>query len=223
MELLFKTAIAVAVIVVVISAFFLYWELLGQGGGQLTSLQAASLVRSDILQHYSGAQVTILNVSNSSIHSGSWDILTRIIYNQTTPCPSVLTEDFDYPATGLINQTTIYSTYADGACVVNLNAGQASEQYNIIGLPALAIAMPLNRSFAPLVSFIQVNGFRNIDSSAQQIEASVADNISASIGSTAAFNSTSALWLVNYTSHVTGRTMHLIIDASGHILLNYTS
>ncbi len=222
MELLFKTAIAVAVIVVIIAMLFLYWELSSRLNGALTSAQAASLIKSDILQHYPSAQVTILNVSNSSMHSGSWDILARIVYNQTTACPSVISEEFDYPATGLINQSTTYSNYANGVCIVNLNTGMALEQ-NIISLPAFAMASPLNHSFAPLVSFIQINGFRNVYASADHVDPGVADNITSSQGSNMTFNSTSALWLVNYTSHSTGRTLHLIMDTSGSILFNYTS
>ncbi len=225
MELLFKTAIAVAVIVAVIAGFFLYYEIMGQGQSVTTPQQAIALIESDIRQHTPSAQVTVLNVSNSTVHSESWDITVRIIYNQSSACPSVTTEEFDnVPTAGLLATPTtiVYSQYLNGTCIVNLNTGPALQE-NIIGLPSIAIALPYNRSFGPLVSFIGMNGYGNVRAYAGYISPSAANGIAAASGSNMTFNSSSQFWLVNYTSGTTGRTLHLVMGTSGNILLDYTS
>lgn len=232
MELLFKTAIAVAVIVAIIAASFLYYELTSQGRPVTTASQAVALIESDIRQAYPSAQISVLNVSNSTVHSDSWDIVVQVTYNQSTACPSVTTEEFDnVPTAGLLYQPTItaYSQYSGGTCMVNLNTGPTALDYNIVGLPALAIAIPLNHSYAPLVSFVRVNGFANVRASASMVtgtEAGAAYCAASSAGCAPPLElngSTANFWLINYTSSSTGRTLSVVMDTSDRILLNFTS
>lgn len=218
MELLFKTAIAAIIVIMVIAGAYLYISFFTQGAGGLTEAQAVSLIESDLKEHYASGDIVVLNASESLVHGGSWDITTRIVFAQVTPCPSVMTESFDYPATGLLNATEVYSNYSGGVC--HVYAGGQSGTDGIVGLPAIAIATPVNESFAPLMAFINTYGFGRIRATAEI----------AYFNSTAAGNATIATptkftsaWIVNYTAPQNNSTFHVILSTSGQVLDNYTT
>ena len=219
MELLFKTATAVAIVVVIIAGAYLYMVWANHSSNALTEAQAVSLIMSDLSAHYSNSMITILNSSMSTAHAGSWSVLARIILAQGTPCPSVMTESFDYPATGVLNATEVYSNYSNGMC--HVYAAPGSGLTGIVGLPAMAIATPTNESYEPLMSFIASHGFNSVHAEAGQIMYSDGVNMT-SINAT---NSTGAnfspAWLINYTSD--NSTLHVILSTSGRVLYNYTT
>jgi len=221
MELLFKTAIAVIIVVAAIAAAYLLIVWSGHGSTGLTEAQAVSLIQSDLKEHYSAGDITVLNASLSQAHQGSWDIVTRIVFAQGTPCPSIMTEAFDYPATGLLNATEVYSNYSEGVCHVYAGPSSGSGLPGIVGLPAMAIATPVNESFGPLMAFIASHGFGNVQAQAGQIMYSDSMNVSALGRSNSTPANFSPAWLVNYTSG--GSTFHVILSTSGQVLYNYTT
>ncbi len=212
MELLLKVAIAVVIVVLIIGVFFLIENLFKAAAPGFTVAQAEALVLSDLKQHSPNAEISVLNVSDSREHSGSWSILVREINNPHSACPSVITESFDYPATGLLNTTTTYSNYSEGTCRVYVGFNSRSGLVNnIIGLSAMAIAMPYNSSFAPLVSYIDSYGYGSIYASAGF---SKSLNVS---------NSTySNVWQINYTSSNANYSYRIILNSTGYIISNYT-
>lgn len=224
MGLIFKTAVAVAVVVVIIAAGFVFYEV-SRGSGALTKAQAVSWVKGDIGQYYPSAQVVVLNVSNSTSQRGSWNILTRVTYNQSTACPSVFAEQFDYPAFVFSTATFPYSNYSNGVCRVNLNAGLGTNRTNIIALPALAIAMVYNESYAPLLAYIGSYGFKNVYASAVYVNGSTAANVlckGAKASACPYSSNESELWLINYTAVNTSSgslpVWSVVIDSSGRII-----
>lgn len=221
MELLFKTAILVIAIIIIIAAAFLLVTLFTGSGSGFTEAQAVSLIETDLKQHYPSGVIAILNTSPSQ-HEGSWDIVARIIYGQETACPTVMTESFDYPATGLLNASTVYSNYSNGMCHVYAGmANSAGLGSSIVGLWAIAIATPLNQSFAPLVQFVDSNGYSSIRAHAGQ--AMYADATNMITSNQINVTSTSVVWLINYTATQTNSTLHVYMDTSGQVLYNYTT
>jgi hypothetical protein len=212
MELLVKISIVVAIIVLIIIGVFLISDLFNVINPGLTQAQAEALVITDLRQHTNNAtEISILNVSNS-IHQGSWNILIRETYNPNSACPSVITEMFDYPATGLLNTTAVYSNYSNGMCRVYIGFNSKSGLVNnIVGLQAIAIAMPYNGSFAPLLNYINQYGYNNV-----YAQASFSRSLNFS-------NSTLAnVWQINYTASNTNYSYHIILNNSGIVLFNYT-
>jgi hypothetical protein len=217
MELLLKVAIVVVIIVLIIGIFFLIESFYKVSGGGLTLAQAEALVLNDLRQHAPNAEISVLNVSNSSLHSGSWSILVREIYNPSSACPSVITEMFDYPATGLLNTTIVYSNYSDGFCRVYVGFNSKSGLINnIVGLPAIAIAMPYNSSFAPLISYINEFGYSNVRAAANFLRSLNLSDMNASLAN---FEN---VWQINYTASNANYSYYIILNKSGYVVFNYT-
>ncbi len=213
MELLLKTAIGAIIVVALVAAAFLGLSYFGvKPGAVSTETQAANIVVYDLKQHAPAANISILNVSPSIIHNGSWSILTRTIYNQDSACPSVITQQFDYPATGLLNTTIVYTNYSRGVCDVYLGlSNRGGLANNIVGLAAVAIATPYNTSLSPLVDYIDDYGYNNTHASARFLSSYNMSN-----------STLYSVWLINYTAINAAYSYYVILNRSGSIVDNYT-
>ncbi|EQD50184.1 hypothetical protein B2A_07395 [mine drainage metagenome] len=208
MELLAKTALTVIVIVAILSAVYLVEYFLVAPPAPLNQAQANSLVVRDLMQHSPGANVSILNSSPSSVYPGSWNIFVRLVYNQSTACPSMTTESFIYPATGFLNTTSIYSNYSNGTCRLYMSLANASRGVSrIIGLAPLAIDVPYNDSISGVVSLVDNYGYANVMASAHIYNSL---NI--------AGKNMSNVWLVTYTSPQHNTSYYVVLNTSGDII-----
>ncbi len=214
MELFVQALIAVLVVVAVIVAAFAAFSLFGRGVpvSSINETQARTVILSDLAAHAQNADIAIINASQSAAHPGSWSITARTIYNPDSPCPAVILQSFDYPATGLLNVTEVYSNYSSGACrVYAAFNGKGGVIDNIVSIPALAVAMPYNESYAPLLSYISKYGYANIHATASRYSNLTAGN-----------QSFDNVWLINYTTSDPSSAYHIVMDYSGSVLYGYT-
>lgn len=216
MNLLSRTVLIVVVIIVLLCSFYLTINY-NATNTHITQAQAKSLIITDLKQHAPLANISILSITNSSTHPGSWSILARTISAKDSACPSVVEQQFDYPATGFLNTTTVYSNYSNGMCMVYGEGGmQNAALNNVIGLPAIAIATPYNLSYAPLVNYINTYKYNNILAHAYFYNQY---NITHPI----AMGMFNDVWYINYTSPLANSSYIIILNQSGNILTGYTT
>ncbi len=212
MELLVKIiALAlVAALIVAVAIWFSYPKL---ASNTITENAAITTVINDLKQQAPNANITIINISKSSEHGGSWDMSILLTENATKPCPYVKMIKIDYPALGLVNITTAtYSVLEGGVCKVSAEYNRGYMQDSIITLPEIALAVPYNQSYKPLMSFIQKYGYGSIIAKATYMPAI---NIS---------NGTCySCWLLNYTTKASNATLSLLINKYGVIVGNTSS
>ncbi len=174
-----------------------------------TKSAAISMVINDLQQKLPGANITIINVTNSSVHKNSWNIYLELIKGESSPCPYIKTIQYDYPAMGLVNVTSaVYTAYEGGTCFVYAEfmnrTGSPSE--GLITLPEIAAAVPLNRSYAPLVSYINANGYNK--TFAHAVKAF----------NTSQQNPAGYYWLINYSSVNSNEILQVALSSNGTIL-----
>jgi len=155
MDLLGRVAIIVLVLIIVFSAGFILLKRNTQS--QLTSAQAVQVVLNDLKASNPSANITVINVSNSTLKEGSYNIALSIVYNATRPCPTLEIEAFDYPATGLV--PSVDNLYTTGCKIYGLSA-TAYESY-VISSPEVAIARSYNQGISQITGYVSAFGYNN--------------------------------------------------------------
>jgi hypothetical protein len=209
MNLIMKVLVLVVAIIVV-AGVVLY--AFGSGGGgnnqALTQAKAEQLVLSDVNATNPGALVTIENVSPSALASNSWNIVLSVVYNATTPCPTLLIEGFDYPATGLSPST--YNQYTNKCVIYGLSTAPSY----VIGSQYIAIARSYNNTVA--YNYVNTYGYKTAVVHAKFYSTLYANQ-------TPIGNQFTSVWLVNYSAVPATYNQYLILSLSGSLLGNYTS
>ncbi len=208
MDLLVKIAILFVVIAVAAALLFLF-SYSATRSSPITENAAISMVISDLQQKVPGANITVINATSSSLYKSSWSIYVELVKGSFSPCPYIKTIQYDYPAMGLVNVTSaVYTAYVSNTCFVYAefmnDTGSPSE--GLITLPEIAIAVPLNRSYAPLVSYINANSYNKTFAHAVKV-------YNASLQ-----NSNGYYWLINYSSANSNVILQLTLSSNGTIL-----
>ena len=204
MDLFAKVIIAAIIIGVILGAFFL---LKYTYSTQLTQAQAEQIVLNDLKAHSPNAIINVVNVSRSSLRNDSWNMVVNVVYNSTRPCPSILTESFDYPALGL--SPTVYSVYSNNCSVY----GVGSNNY-VIGSPYIAIAQSYAQNYTPVRNYVSTYGY-----SATSVHAAFYDTIPANF--TPLNETFSNSWLINYTASGAAQELFVIMSSNGTITNSY--
>lgn len=207
MDLLEKVAIVVIVLIVIFSAGFLLFQHFQQTAN-LTSAQAVQYVLSDIKDANPGANITVINVSNST-QKGSYNIVLSVVYNSTKPCPTLLIDDFDYPAFGL--SQSVDNTYTN-KCIIygpaNVSSGITS--------PQIAIVKSYNQTSTPsIIDYVSKYGYSNTNVYAKYY--SYLNESYTHLG-----QSYYNVWLVAYKASNANYSIYAVVDSSGAIAGNYT-
>ena len=209
MDLFLKVGIIVVVLIVIAGAGFIIFQH-ASGTGAVTSDQAVQFVKSDLIEMNPSANITIINVSPSRLQTGSWDIVLSIAYNATRPCPTLLIQGFDYPATGLVpSLDNLYTT----KCVVYGMSGAPSY---VISSPEIAIARSYNTSPQSIRTYVSAYGYNNT-----VVHAKFYTQLNGTV--TGVGKNFSNVWLVNYTARGARGSEYLIMDSSGSIIANYSA
>ena len=107
------------------------------------------------------ANITVINVSNSTAQAGSYNIVLSIVYNATKPCPTLFIDLFDYPAFGLSNYTGNLYTYAMQTDAPYTGFQFMSASY-VIGSPKLAIARSYNQGIPLITTYVTTFGYNSV-------------------------------------------------------------
>ena len=209
MDLFAKVVIAAVIMGVILGAFFL---LKYTYSAPLTQAQAEQVVLNDLKAHSPGAIINVINVSSSNLRNDSWKIVVNMVYNSTRPCPTILTESFDYPALGL--SPTVYSVYSDNCNVYG--GGSLPGSYNyVIGSPYIAIAQSYAQNYTQVKDYVSNYGYN-----ATSVHAKFYDTIPANF--TPLNKNFSNSWLINYTASGATQSLFVIMSANGIITNSYT-
>jgi hypothetical protein len=119
MELLAKVAVVVVVLIAIAGVGFIVYNFIANPATPLTADQAAQVVVRDLKLHNPSANISVINVTPSTLKSNSWIIILSVIYNATRPCPTLFIEGFDYPATGLI--PSVDNLYTENCTIYGLS------------------------------------------------------------------------------------------------------
>ncbi len=121
----------------------------------LTANTVEGYVINDLQQQNPNSSIKIINVTPSSIKSGSWDVVVRLISNSTRACPTLLIEGFDYPAMTLL--PSLYNKYI-GNCAIS---GSAYSSSYVVGNPAVAITEVYEQKNPAMMGYLNQYGYNN--------------------------------------------------------------
>ncbi|MCL5430497.1 MAG: hypothetical protein M1504_03400 [Candidatus Marsarchaeota archaeon] len=211
MDLLARVGIIVIVIVVMVAGASLLISQHQQS--PLTENQAVQLVLNDVKTANPSAIVYAVSVSNSTVKSNSWDIIFAVIYNATRPCPSLFTEEYDYPATGL--QPLVTNWYTRSCVIYGLSNVSSYIKSYVISSPEIAIVRSYTSNNPEVQYYVNTYGYNSVN-----VHAAFFSNISVSM--TPLNTSFGNSWLVNYSAPNANYNQYVVLDQSGTVLGNYT-
>lgn len=198
MDLLARAIIAAVVVIAIL--LVAYYALSGSVFSHITQSQAQTLVQEDLQSTYPKATIAVTSDTPSN-YSGSWHIVTDVILNSTSPCPSFFVYSYDYPKFGF--QYTIVNTYTNN-CVIY---GQADN--NTIGNFAVAIT--------------RASSYLNI-SSVKSYISRFGPSVTASAQSLSSYNTAgknyTGVWLVNFSSSETNYNVYVLLSRLNGSLLS---
>lgn len=208
MDLLLKVGVIVVILIAIAGVGFIIFQHT-QGSSAITSSQAVQFVKSDLTEMNPSANITLINVSPSRLQTGSWSVVVSIVYNGTRPCPTLLIQGFDYPATGLVpSLDNLYTT----KCVVY---GLSSAPSYVISSPYVATARSYNASPFSVRNYVSSYGYNNTS-----VHSSFYTSLNSSV--TGIPQNFSNVWLVRYTANGAKVSQYLVMGSSGSIIANFS-
>jgi hypothetical protein len=208
MDLLGTVAIIAIVLIIIFTAGFVLLK--NNTEKQLSSAQAVQFVLNDLKASNPNANITVINVSNSTLKKGSYDIVLSIVYNASKPCPTLFIEGFDYPATGLV--PSVDNLYTKN-CIIY---GISSAPSYVISSPQIAIARSYNQGISQITNYVSTFGYNNTMVTAR-FYPYLNDNAT-NLG-----QSYYNVWLIKYKAKSINYSVYAVMDSSGTVIANYTS
>ncbi|MCL4363211.1 hypothetical protein M1439_02055 [Candidatus Marsarchaeota archaeon] len=153
MELISKIAVFAILLIAIFGIAYVLSQHLNPS--TLTANTVEGYVIKDLQQQNPNSSIKIINVTPSSIKSGSWDVVVRLISNGTRACPTLLIEGFDYPAMTLL--PSLYNKYV-GNCVIS---GSAYSSSYVVGNPAVAITEVYEQKNPAMMGYLSQYGYNN--------------------------------------------------------------
>ncbi|MDE1870971.1 MAG: hypothetical protein KGI06_01900 [Candidatus Micrarchaeota archaeon] len=208
MDLLGQVAVIVIILVVVFTAAFILTTQTQKH--ELTAAQAKQFVINDLKASNPSANITVINISNSSLEKGSYDIVLSIVYNATRPCPTLFIEGFDYPATGLV--PSVDNLYTKNCIIYGLSNAPSY----VISSPEIAIARSYNQGIGQITNYVSAYGYNNTAVTAT-FYPYLNDN-QTNLGQNF-YN----VWLIRYRATDANYSVYAVLDSSGAVSGNYTA
>lgn len=212
MDLIGKVAIIVILLIVIFSAGFILFKHSVQT--QFTAQQAKQVVLNDLKASNPRANITVINVSNSTLEKNSYNVVLSIVYNSTSPCPTLFIEEYDYPATGLV--PSVDNLYTKNCIIFGLSNAPSY----VIGSPIIAVARSYNQSVAhnvtQVTNYVSDFGYNNIMTTAMFYPSLNNTNTHLS-------QSYYNVWLIRYKAAAANYSIYTVLDSSGAVVDNYSS
>jgi len=205
MQLLSKVAIVTIILVAIaiVATFALKHNTVQS---QVTASYAKEFVLSDLYQHSPNGIFNVINVSKSPSNPNSWIIILSASYNSTKPCPTYLTETFNYPSTNLA--PIINNIYASN-CKVNQIT--TTTHGGSIGLPIMAIAEATSMQTPIVTNYISNYTYNNtfVKANFYTTFNKTLDNMTINLN---------GIWIVNYTATNANYSVYVILDKFGNLI-----
>ncbi len=208
MDLILKVGVLIVFLVVIFSAA---WVLTSHpSSNKVTQSQAEQLVLNDVKQSNPNATVAVVSAMNSTLEKDSWQIVLSVVYNATRPCPTLMIEGFDYPATGLVPSTD--NLYTKGCVIYGLSTAPSY----VISSPEIAVVRSYTANSMAITHYVGTYGYNNTIVHAA---------FYSSLGANATPLSTqfSNVWLVNYSAGGTSYNLYAVLAQSGQVDGTYNS
>ena len=196
MDLLTKAVVAAVIIIVVLVA--LYYGTKHVFSQPLTEQQAEALIVADLQKAYPGAVVNVTNASQS-VYAGSWHVVTALVLNATSQCPSYYVYSFDYPQFGFVYR--VENTYTSNCVIYGLQQGKAISSYPV----AITRSYDLNNS--RIINYVSTQG-RSLFVTAKFYNVSRANGV----------NYTN-VWVVNYSSKSANMSVYAVLSQMNGTML----
>ncbi len=207
MNLFAKVTLGIVILVIVAAVAFL--AVRHFSSSTITPQQAEAFVVSDLKQQDPSVNITIVNVSPSSLEKGSWNVVVGLVYNASRACPTVLIEGYDYPAMTLLS--SIYNLYTNGCKIYGISSAPSY----VISLPQIAIARATNMS-TPASSYVYTFGYNNTFVKAKHF--SILNSSATPFG-----ENFTDVWLVNYTATNANYSEYVVLSSYGSSLGAYSA
>lgn len=219
MDLLGKVVVLAVVLVIAVALFAIVRNAPSTAHQKSNATQAGNFVLTYFKNspNFQGATEDIIAITPSPLQNGSYDVYVGIIYNATSPCPTVVEWDYDYPSTGLLPKEDLNLTswnQTNGKCV--LYSGQNSSIANI-KLPAIAIVKAYIESQSAR-GYVGMFGYNNTHATAQ-FRGSFYYSAAPSPYNSTGYNDT---WEVNFTARNANYSYYTVLNQSGNVLFGYT-
>lgn len=204
MQLLSKVAIITIIIVAIIlvATFALKHSSIQS---QVTASYAKEFVLSDLYQHSPNGIFNVINLSKSPSNPNSWVVVLSASYNSTKPCPTYLTETFNYPSTNLA--PIINNIYASQCKVHQIPTNNGG----IIGLSVMAIAEATSIKTPVITNYISTYTYNNtfVQANFYKTFNKTLKNININYNN---------IWIINYTATNANYSVYVILNKFGTLL-----
>ncbi len=212
MDLLTRVAIIAIILIAIFASAVVIYKYAISSNSTLTAQGAGKIVLNDLQLAYPNATVSILNITPSTLTQKSWNIFVSLVYNATSPCPTLYLDEYDYPATGLV--PTVANLYTKNCIIYGLSQSALPYYTYVIASPEVAIAKSYNASFPAILRYVSAYGYPNT-----VVHATKHSVLSGTPFTNTTFND---VWLINYTASGAPYSEYLVMNVTGHILYNYT-
>ncbi|MCL4389487.1 MAG: hypothetical protein M1528_01260 [Candidatus Marsarchaeota archaeon] len=212
MDLLTRVSIIAIILIAIFASALVIYKYAISSNSVLTAQGAGKIVLTDLQLSNPNATVSIINTTPSTLSQGSWDVFVSIVYNATSPCPTLYLDEYDYPATGLV--PTVANLYTKGCIIYGLSQSALPYYTYVIASPEVAIAKSYNASFPAILHYVSAYGYQNT-----VVHATKHAALSGVPFTNMTFDD---VWFINYTASGAPYSEYLIMNATGHILYNYT-
>ncbi len=202
--------LALVVIVAVAAAFGISSLLHSSHSHSVTPAQAEHFVLADLQQASpTDTNISILNVSPSPVSSGSWRVTVSVVYNATTPCPTFLVNEYDYPAVTLV--PSVEDVYTSNCTIYGL----ANAPSYVISAPPVAITRSYDLHNQSVLNFV-TSHINTVVVHAMLYNSIAANSTPLGIP----FNDT---WIINYSAPGAGALYALMNESGTRILGTYAT
>ncbi|MCL4411158.1 MAG: hypothetical protein M1559_01165 [Candidatus Marsarchaeota archaeon] len=203
MQIISKIAIATLIIIIIFVVAYLIF--VHYSAPKVNEAYAEAVVVKDLKSISPTAVINIVNVSPSSTTNNSWNITVSIVYNPTSPCPSLSIASYNYPKfnLGYVSE----NNYTRGCKIY----GSANSSAYAINSPYIAIVKSYDQNNATIDSYVMQNGFNNT---------LVHAYFFGTLYPNATLNTTASMpdvWLINYSSTITKGRLYVVSFHNGTI------
>jgi len=207
MDLLGKVAVIAIVLIILFTVGFIIFQQTAQQ--TYTAQQAANFVYNYLKTSNPNANVTLINVTNSTLKKNSYVIVFSIVYNGTRPCPTLFISQYDYPATGLV--PSINNVYTKNCIIYGLSTAPTY----VVSAPQIAIVRSYTLNNTQIRNYVSTNGYNNTS-----VFATYYPYLNKNVTKLA--KSFINVWLIRYKAKNVNYSIYAVLGQNASILGNYT-
>ena len=167
---------------------------------------------------FQGATENIIAITSPTAQNGSYDVYVGIVYNATSPCPTVVEWDYNYPNTGLVPKEDLNLTSWNPSSSTCILYNGANTSIQDMKLPAIAMVKAYVDSKSAR-DYVSRFGYGKTHATAQ-FHSSFYYPAAPTPYNETNYNNT---WDIYYTAVNANYSYNIVLNQSGNTLFSYTS